>query len=91
MQNENVKTSHHDVMPSMAGFLSDLWFEGEFQDHPEQLLEIFELLLETEYGNSQDLRLKMLSCIRTSRKLAKTLEPFTDKQIQKALSKFEHV
>lgn len=91
MQNENLKASHLDVMPAVAGLLSDLWFDGEFKKQPEYLLEIFEIFLETEDANSQDLRLKMLSCIRTSRMVAKTLEPFTDIQIEKALKKAVHV
>ncbi|QSB26516.1 hypothetical protein D0809_00075 [Flavobacterium circumlabens] len=84
MQNENQKTSHQDVVPSVVHFLSDLWFEGNFKEQPLYLQEIFELMLETEFGNDQELRQKMLSCLRTSRNLAETLSPFTDKQIQKA-------
>ena len=84
MLKENQKTSHHDVMPSMANFVSDLWFEGDFKKQPLYLLEIFELMLATELGDDQDLRLKMLSCLRTSRNLAETLSAFSDKQIIKA-------
>lgn len=91
MQKENVKTSHKDVMPSVASFLSDLWFVGEFRDQPEYLLEIFELILESDIANDKDIRVKMLSCIRTSRKLAKTLAPFSDMQIEKACNKVINV
>ena len=84
MTRENQKTSHRDVMPSVANFVSNVWFEGEFKEHPNYLQEIFELLLDTEYGNDLYLRQKMLSCLRTSRYLVKTLSPFTDKQIEKA-------
>ncbi|MEN2402257.1 hypothetical protein GKZ90_0020880 [Flavobacterium sp. MC2016-06] len=86
MQKENQKTSHHDVMPSVANFVSDLWLEGDFKEQPLYLQEIFELLLDTEYGNDFDLRQKMFSCLRTSRNLAETLSPFTNKQIIKACS-----
>lgn len=58
MQKENQKTSHRDVMPSVAGFVSDLWFEEEFKEQPLYLQEIFELLLDTEHGNNLDLRQK---------------------------------
>lgn len=91
MQNENQKTSHKDVMPSVANFLSDLWFEGEFRDQPEYLLEIFELILLTDIANDIDIRIKMISCIKTSRQLAKALEPFTDMQIEKACQKVHNV
>lgn len=84
MTKENQKPSHHDVMPSVANFLSNLWFEGQFRKQPEHLSEIFEALLETEMGDNHDLRAKMLNCIKTSKMLAKALEPFSDKQIEKA-------
>ncbi|MEP6931740.1 MAG: hypothetical protein ABI850_17080 [Flavobacterium sp.] len=87
MTKENQKTSHHDVMPSVANFVSDVWFEGEFKEQPMYLQEIFELLLDSEHGDDLDLRQKMLSCLRTSRNLAETLSPFTDKQIQKACTR----
>jgi len=87
MTKENQKTSHHDVMPSVAKFLSALWLEGEFKDQPNYLTEIFEAFLETEMGNDLNLRTKMIGCIKTSKMLAKALEPFSDKQIEKACSK----
>jgi hypothetical protein len=88
MTKENQKPTHHDVMPSVANFLSDLWFEGEFRDQPDYLSEIFKRILETELGDDKDLRSKMMECIKTSEMLAKALEPFSDKQIKKACSKF---
>ena len=87
MQKENQKPTHHDVMPSVANFLSNLWLEGEFREQPNYLTEIFEAFLETEIGNDLDLRTKMIGCIKTSKMLAKALEPFSDKQIEKACSK----
>ncbi|RUT69401.1 hypothetical protein D0817_16315 [Flavobacterium cupreum] len=84
MTKENQKASHLDVMPSVANFVSDVCFEGDFKEQPLYLQEIFELLLDTEYGNNLELRQKMLSCLRTSRSLAETLSPFSDEDIQKA-------
>ena len=86
MTRENQKAVDHDVLPSVVNFLSNVWFEGEFKEQPLYLQEIFELVLDTEYGNDLQLRQKMLSCLRTSRNLAETLSPFTDKQIQKAFN-----
>jgi hypothetical protein len=71
-------------LQSFAEFLSDLWFEVEFRKHPEYLNEIFEYILETEIGNNLELRTKMLSCIKTSKMLAKALKPFSDDEIEKA-------
>jgi hypothetical protein len=84
MLKENQKAAHQEVVPSVVHFLSDLWFEGDFKEQPLYLQEIFELMLETEFGDNLELRQKMLSCIRTSRNLAETLSPFTDQQIQEA-------
>lgn len=88
MTKENQKSTHRDVMPSMANFLSNLWFEGEFREQPHYLNEIFKRILETDLGDDKDLRSKMMECIKTSEMLAKALKPFSDKQIEKACSKF---
>jgi hypothetical protein len=87
MTKENQKPSYNDVMPSVANFLSTLWLEGEFRNQPEYLVEIFDMILESEIGNNLDIRTKMIGCIKTSRMLAKALEPFSDKQIEKACNK----
>jgi hypothetical protein len=76
--------NQNKIIESIARLVSDINFDGEFKNHPEYLTEIFEHLLETESGNSRSLRLKMLSCIRTSKMLSKALEPFSDEEIQKA-------
>ncbi len=83
MTKENQKT-HRDVMRSVAIFVSNLSYDGDFQKHPMYLQEVFEVLLNTEFGNDLILRQKMLTCLKTSRDLVKVLSQFTDKQIQKA-------
>lgn len=87
MQKENEKTSEPDVMRAMAKFLSDLWFEDDFRDQPEHLSEIFETILLTEMGDQQDLRIKMISSIRTSKLLAETIGSFSDLEINNACKK----
>lgn len=87
MIKENQNTPHEDVMPAVANFLSALWLEGDFRDQPDYLTEIFEMILESEIGDSLELRTKMIGCIKTSRILAKALEPFSDKQIGMACEK----
>lgn len=84
MKKENQKASNREVMRSVAIFVSNLSFDGEFQKQPMYLQEVFELLLNTEFGNDLIVRQKMLSCIKTSRDLVKVLSQYTDKQIQKA-------
>lgn len=84
MKKENQKASNRDVMRSVAIFVSNLSFDGEFQKQPMYLQEVFELLLNTEFGNDLIVRQKMLSCLKTSRDFVKVLSQYTDKQIQKA-------
>lgn len=88
MTKENQKPTHRDVIPSMANFLSNLWFEGDFREQPDYLSEIFRRILETDLGDDKELRSKMMECIKTSEMLAKTLGSFSDKQIEKACSKY---
>lgn len=87
MQKENENTSEFDVMRAMAKFLSDLWYEEDFRDQPEYLSEIFETILINEMGDDQDLRIKMVSSIRTSKLLANTLGSFSDMEINNACKK----
>lgn len=87
MQKENQKTVEPDVITAMAKFLSDLWFVEDFRDQPEHLSEIFETILLNEMGDDQDLRIKMVSSIRTSKLLANALGSFTDTEINNACKK----
>lgn len=83
MKTEKENSTNQDkLIESLFEFVSDVSFDGDFRNHPEYLNEIFEHLLETEPGNSLPLRIKMLSCIRTSKMLVKALEPFSNEQIQ---------
>ncbi|MCV9932431.1 hypothetical protein OIU80_09055 [Flavobacterium sp. LS1R47] len=85
MQKENhIPLDHDEVMLAVARFLSALCLEGEFRYQPDYLAEIFEDILKTEIGDDLDLRTKMISCVKTSKMLAKALEPFSDVQIAKA-------
>ncbi|CAA9195745.1 hypothetical protein [Flavobacterium collinsii] len=82
-ENQSPK-DQNNVIAAVAQFLSTLWMEGEFRDQPAYLTEIFEEILKTEIGDDLDLRTKMISCIKTSKMLAKALGTFTDKEIEKA-------
>lgn len=86
-KSENEKTTETAVMTAMAQFLSDIWFEEEIRDQAEHMCEIFEAILVTEVGDYQDLRIKMINCIRTINKLVEVLEPFSDIEIKNAYEK----
>lgn len=87
MQSENEKTTETAVMTAMAKFLSDLWYEDDFRDQPEHLSEIFETILLNEMGDDQDLRIKMVSSIRTSKLLANAFGSFSDTEINNVCKK----
>lgn len=76
--------NYNDIIASFAKLLSALCVEGEFRYQPDYLTEIFESILEAEIGNDLNLRTKMISCIKTSKMLAKALESFSDQQIENA-------
>lgn len=46
-------------MRSVPVFVSNLSFDGDFQKQPMYLQEVFEVLLNTEFGNDLILRQKM--------------------------------
>lgn len=87
MQRENEKTTETAVMTAMAKFLSDLWSVDDFRDQHECLSEIFETILLTEMGDDQDLRIRRINSIRTSKMLAETLGSFSDTEINNACRK----
>lgn len=87
MTEENQKTTEAAVMTAMAKFFSDLWFVDDFREQPEYLSEIFETILLTKMGDDQDLRVRMINSIRTSKILAETLGSFSDKEINNACEK----
>lgn len=90
MQKEKLSKSHLDVIPDLANFIGEAFFQEDIQDLPTDLLEIFELFLETEQANSQPIRVKMLRCLKTARTLDKTLQPFTKEQVEQACQKFNY-
>ena len=84
-ENQSPK-DQNTVITAVAQFLSTLWMEGEFREQPEYLSEIFEAILETEIGDNQELRTKMISCMKTIKMLTQALDPFSDQQIAQACS-----
>ena len=87
MTEENQKPTEAAVMTAMAKFFSDLWFVDDFREQPEYLSEIFETILLTKMGEDQDLRVRMINSIRTSKILAETLGSFSDREINRACEK----
>jgi hypothetical protein len=62
MPNPKQKTSHTDVMPTMAKFVSDANNEFDLATLPEAIEEINNLFLDTAYADTIETRRKMLRC-----------------------------
>lgn len=62
MQTENQKTSHTDVMPKLAKFVSDANFEFEIATLSGEIEEITDMFLDTHYADTIETRRKLLNC-----------------------------
>lgn len=91
MQKENQKTSHTDVMPAVANFISEVNFQFDLQNLPNDMQEISELLLETEQADDLQVREKMLRCLNLIRQFSKVMKPFSTGQIETACKEYSHV
>lgn len=76
-ENQNKKTSHSDVMPTLAKFAQDAYFEFEVAELPDEMQEITNLLMETEQADQQHVRLKALNCLKFISDFSKALKPFS--------------
>ena len=73
-----------NVISSIAYFLSNDLLYQEIQNLPHELQEIFDLVLDTDYGNCLITRRKMLRIKELSTTFAKTLAPFSEQEIQES-------
>lgn len=62
MQDTKNKTSHTDVMPTLAKFVSDANNEFDLATLPGEIEEIHDLFLDTAYADTIETRRKMLRC-----------------------------
>lgn len=76
--------SHQLVMPAVARFIRESFFQEEIQRLPEDVQEMMECLLETEFSNDLDFRIRMMRVLNTVRCFAGALEPFTEEQVRQA-------
>lgn len=81
MLNKN-PNKQNDVILSITQFLSSDFLQQEIQQLPNDLQEIFDLVLDSSYGDTIETRRKMLRIKELITNYAKALEPFTEAQIQ---------
>lgn len=84
MLKENVITSHHDVMPAVAKFIGETTFEGFTEQLPDDMQEITELFLQTDFANDLHMREKALRCLNLIRQFSSTMAPFSTAQVYEA-------
>lgn len=82
--------SQNDVLFALTQFLSYDLLQEEIQQLPLELQGIFDLVLDTDAGNSLELRRKMLRIKELMTQLAKALEPFTEDQVQQSYSNYQN-
>lgn len=84
MLNQEKNTSHHDVMPAVAKFIGETTFEGFTDQLPDDMQEITELFLQTDFANDLHMRAKALRCLNLIRQFSSTMAPFSTEQVYEA-------
>ena len=91
MSKENQITSHHDVMPAVAKFIGETTFEGFTEQLPDDMQEITELFLQTDFANDLHMREKALRCLNLIRQFSSTMAPFSTEQVYEACKEHGYV
>jgi hypothetical protein len=77
-----ISPKNQTVIASITNFLSNDLLHEEIQQMPADIQEIFDLLLDTDYGNNLNTRRKMLRFKELTTGFAKALAPFSEQEIQ---------
>lgn len=88
---KTVATKKTTVITAMTTFFTSDLLNEEIQNLPHELQEIFDLLLDTEYGNCINTRRKMLRIKEITTIFAKTLAPFTEDEIQESCKNYQNL
>ena len=91
MSKENQITSYHDVMPAVAKFVGETTFEGFTEQLPDDMQEITELFLQTDFANDLHMREKALRCLNLIRQFSSTMAPFSTEQVYEACKEHGYV
>lgn len=78
---ESITPKKTDVITAITQFLTSDFLFDEIQDLPNDLQEIFDLVLDTDAGNCLQTRRKMLRVKEIVTLFAKSLAPFTEAEI----------
>ena len=90
-ENQNQAGTSRDVMTAVAKFIGETTFEGFTEQLPDDMQEITELFLQTEFANDLHMREKALRCLNLIRQFSSTMAPFTSEQVYEACKEHGYV
>lgn len=90
MNTENNPPKSTDPILAITQFLSYDLIQEEIQQLPNDLQEIFDIVLDSDYGDTLNTRRKMLRIKDLITRYAKSLEPFTEAQVQQCCSRYQN-
>lgn len=79
-----------DMILAITNFLSSDLLQKEIQQLPDGLQEIFDMVLDSAYGNTLAIRVKMLRYKEIIGLFAGQLQPFTEEEIQKTCEMYQN-
>jgi len=80
----------NDVLLAITQFLSSDLLQEEIQQLPNDLQEIFDLVLDSNYGDTLKTRQKMIRIKELVTLSAKALEPFSEDQVQESCKDYQN-
>lgn len=80
-----------NVITAITTFLSADLLQEEIQQLPQDLQEIFDMVLDTSYGNDIKTRRKMLRLKELLTSFAKIVEPFPEAEIQESCKAYHNI
>lgn len=81
---------NQDPILAITQFLSSDLLQEEIQQLPHDLQEIFDLVLDSKYGDTLHTRQKMIRIKELVTLYAKSLEPFTENQVQQCCEDYQN-
>lgn len=90
MKTKNKNANLPDPILAITQFHTSDFLQEEIQQLPNDLQEIFDLVLDSNYGDTIETRRKMLRIKELIGNYAKALEPFTEAQMQQFCSNYQN-
>ena len=79
-----MKSITPNVIMTITDFLTSDLLQEEIQNLPNELQDIFDMVLDTEYGNCLQTRRKMLRFKEITTNFSNALAPFSEHEIQES-------